>query len=218
MSVAFFDLDDTLLAGDSDHLWGQYLISEGAVPAASFKAENDRFLQDYRNGTLDHEAFLAFQLRPLSIYPVQRLEAWRAAFTDQWIRPLVLPKAVALLDQHRARGHECVIVTATNDFITRPIANLLGVKTLLATRPEQVNGRYTGKVSGPASFGPGKVVHAKAWLERHGRNFTDTWFYTDSCNDLPLLEQVSHPVAVDADSRLEEIAVARGWERLSLRG
>lgn len=215
--VALFDLDNTLLAGDSDYLWGEYLAAIGAVPAQEHAAENERFLRQYQRGELDVDAFLAFQLRPLTRHPTERLRHWRERFVETWIAPLVLPRARALLAEHESQGREVAIVTSTNSFITRPIAELLGVRHLLATEPEMSAGRYTGAYLGVACSGPGKVAWVESWIEREGLSLDDSWFYTDSHQDLPLLEVVSHPVAVDPDDRLREIARARRWSVISLR-
>jgi len=215
--VALFDLDNTLLAGDSDYLWGEYLASIGAVPAAEHRAENERFLRQYQRGELDVDAFLAFQLRPLREHPPERLTRWREDFVATWIEPLVLPKARALLAEHSEQDHELAIVTSTNSFITRPIAELLGVRHLLATEPEFAAGTYTGAYLGVPCSGPGKVAWVESWVEQNRLSLTDSWFYTDSHQDLPLLEAVAHPVAVDPDERLRALARARRWTILSLR-
>lgn len=217
MSLAIFDLDNTLLADDSDYLWGQFLVEQGIVDGAVYERDNERFFADYRAGTLDIQAFLAFMLRPLSEHPTAQLLAWRAQFIEDKIRPILLPKAIELLARHRTAGDTLLIITATNRFITAPIAELLNVPHLLATEVECIEGRYTGRPSGIPCFQQGKVERLQAWLAETGLTLYDSWFYSDSRNDLPLLSQVSHPVAVDPDDALAEHARAHGWPIISLR-
>lgn len=217
MGLAIFDLDDTLLAGDSDYLWGRFLVAQGLVDGAHYERENERFFRQYKDGTLDIREWLRFQLRPLAENPLETLLGLRARFLEEVIEPIVLPAARALVDDHRQRGHTLLIVTATNAFITRPIAGLLGIPHLLASEPELVEGRYTGEVSGTPSFRDGKVVRLRAWLEEHGFGLGESWFYSDSHNDLPLLELVEHPVAVDPDPILARTAASRAWPVISLR-
>lgn len=217
MSLAIFDLDETLLAGDSDYLWGKFLVDEGIVDREYYESENERFFRQYKEGCLDIREWLAFQLRPLAEHEPKMLHALRARFLDSVIAPIMLPAARELVESHRARGHQLLIITATNSFITRPIASLLGIGELLASEPEFVEGRYTGAVAGIPSFREGKVVRLHAWLEDHGRDLTDSWFYSDSHNDLPLLELVTNPVAVDPDPILARTAADRGWPVISLR-
>ena len=215
--AAFFDLDNTLLAGDSDYLWGEHLARLGVVQAALHRRRNREFMRAYEQGTLDVEEFLAFQLAPLSRHEMRDLERWRRDFIETAIVPLVLPKAVELLDCHRRSGETLVIATSTNRFITEPIARLLGVEHLLATEPEMHGGRYTGRVSGTPCSGPGKVVHARQWAGSHAVLLEEACFYSDSIADLPLLEAIGHPVAVDPDERLRRVAEHRGWPVMSLR-
>lgn len=217
MSLAIFDLDNTLLAGDSDYLWGRFLIEQGLVDQESFERENQRFYDQYRAGTLDIQEFLAFVLRPLAEYPLAELLAWRAQFLAEKIEPILLPKAMALLAQHRQAGDILLIITATNRFITAPIAERLGVPHLLATEAEYSEGHYTGRSTGIPCFQQGKVERLEAWLVETGHDATDSWFYSDSHNDLPLLSQVAHPVAVDPDIRLTQHAQECGWPIISLR-
>jgi len=219
MPIALFDLDETLIDGDSDYLWGRFLAREGVVDGARYEAENRRFYEDYLAGRLDIEAFLRHQLAPLAALEPDRLEALRARFLREEIEPRILPAARALVARHRARGDLPVIVTATNRFITGPIARLLGVEELIATEPERgPDGRYTGRHAGIPAFREGKVRRLQAWLAERGRDLAGSWFYSDSHNDLPLLELVEHPVAVDPDPRLRRIARERGWPIISLRG
>lgn len=215
--LALFDLDNTLIAGDSDHLWGEFLARRGVVPAQAHRRENDRFLREYRDGTLDVLEFLAFQFRPLAENSPADLARWRAEFVVECIRPLLLPRAVDLVEDHRRRGHVLLIVTSTNSFITQPIAEIFGVDGLLATEPERNGDGFTGAVSGIPCSGEGKVSKVNAWLREHGRELGTSWFYTDSFQDLPLLEAVTAPVAVDPDDRLRREAQLRSWPIVSLR-
>ena len=217
MSVALFDLDNTLLGGDSDYLWGQYLVAIGVVDRDTYENENKRFYALYEAGNLDIHEFLDFALRPLATYSRTDLETWREDFLHHKIRPILLPKAQALVERHRAAGDTLAIITATNRFVTGPIAGLFGVDTLLATEPELVDGQYTGQVKGTPCFQAGKVECLRQWLNTSGESLENSWCYSDSANDLPLLEQVSHPVAVDPDTRLRAAAEARGWQIVSLR-
>ncbi|MDE2089310.1 MAG: HAD family hydrolase [Gammaproteobacteria bacterium] len=216
MSLAIFDLDNTLLGGDSDYLWMQFLVERGLVDE-TYERENRRYYQRYQAGTLDIHEFLRFQLRPLAVHDPAELYAWRDAFIAQKIRPIILPAARALLQKHRARGDTLLIATSTNRFITAPIAEALGVEHLLATEPEMVSGRYTGGVSGVPCFREGKVQRLEHWLHEHGMSLDDSAFYSDSHNDIPLLERVTRPVAVDPDAELARHAEARGWPVISLR-
>ena len=217
MTVALFDLDNTLLGGDSDYLWGEFLVDVGAVEAEEHRRKNERFLAQYQDGTLDIDAFLSFQLEPLSNYDVATLRAWRERFVAELIAPLVLAKGRALIEDHRRRGHWLAIATSTNAFITRPIADLLGVEHLLATEPEFNGERYTGRYLGEPCSGAGKVQWVNEWASRLGLDLADSWFYSDSHQDLPLLTVVDHPVAVDPDDWLRQHARAHGWPIVSLR-
>lgn len=217
MHLALFDLDNTLLAGDSDYLWGRFLVDAGVVDAAAYADANRRFYEQYRAGELDIHAFQRFSLRPLIDNPVAEMRALRDRFVEECIRPIVAPGAERLLAQHRARGDELAIITATNRFVTEPIAELLGVGELLATEPERVGERYTGAIAGTPCYREGKVTRLREWAAAHGRDYRDTWFYSDSHNDLPLLETVEHPVAVDPDKTLAAAARQRGWPIVSLR-
>ncbi|MBV5275092.1 MAG: HAD family hydrolase [Lamprocystis purpurea] len=218
MALAIFDLDNTLLAGDSDHLWGQFLVAQGLEDGTEFARANDAFYRDYQEGSLDIDAFLRFSLRPLRDHPPELLESLRARFVRECIEPLMLPAARALIDRHRAAGDTLLIITASNTFITAPTAALFGVPHLIATDPEVHDGRFTGAVSGIPSFQAGKVARLEVWLAAQGESLAGSSFYSDSHNDLPLLERVDRPVAVDPDAVLREAALARGWDILSLRG
>jgi HAD superfamily hydrolase (TIGR01490 family) len=218
MPLAIFDLDNTLLGGDSDYLWGTFLVELGIVDAIGYEQENARFYREYLAGTLDIQEFLAFQLRPLSWYDTKTLHGLRERFVHERIRPIVLPQARALLARHRSQGDTLIIITATNRFITGPIAEELGVEHLIATEPEFLSGRYTGRASGIPCFREGKVSRLEQWLAQHGQGLEGSWFYTDSHNDLPLLQRVTYPVAVDPDPVLARHAADRGWPIISLRG
>lgn len=218
MTLAIFDLDNTLLAGDSDHAWGDFLVEEGIVDAEEYRKANDQFYQQYLNGELDILHYLGFALRPLADHGMTDLLAWREKFMANKVQPMMLPKAAALLESHREQGHTLMIITATNRFVTEPIANELGIEHLIATEPEMVNGQYTGRVAGVPSFQDGKVTRLKEWLQVHGEDLTSAWFYSDSHNDVPLLQHVANPVAVDPDPKLEALARENGWQVLSLRG
>lgn len=217
LPLAIFDLDNTLLGGDSDYLWGQFLIEEGVVERTSYERENERFYDEYRAGTLDIHEFLRFQLRPLATHDPAALRAWRDRYLDAKIRPIVLGKGRDLLADHRARGHCLVIITATNSFVTAPIAAALGVEHLIATEPELIAGRYTGAVAGIPCFRGGKVVRLRQWLQARGAAAGETWFYSDSHNDLPLLQTVDHPTAVDPDPTLAHYARQQAWPIITLR-
>ena len=218
MPLAIFDLDNTLLAGDSDYLWGCFLCEIGVVERASYERENARFYADYRAGRLDIMAFLAFSLRPLAEHAPEELLRWHARFMAEMIEPLITPDAERLIARHRDAGDTLLIITATNAFVTAPIAQRLGVPHLIATEPEFSAGRYTGRVAGTPSFREGKVTRLEHWLATHAGTLDGATFYSDSHNDLPLLERVDHPVAVDPDPALHAHATQRGWPVISLRG
>ncbi|HTT08171.1 MAG TPA: HAD family hydrolase [Gammaproteobacteria bacterium] len=217
MALAIFDLDNTLIAGDSDVLWGQFLGEHGHVDYTSHERENQRHFAAYKAGGLDIMAFLRFQLRILSEHDVETLHRWRDAFVKEKIEPVLLPKARALIEKHRDQDDVPVIITATNRFITAPIAGLFGVEHLIASEPEFKDGCYTGGVSGVPSYAAGKVTRMRDWMQAHGCDLNGGWFYSDSHNDLPLLREVPHPVAVDPDPQLTAEARKRGWPIISLR-
>jgi HAD superfamily hydrolase (TIGR01490 family) len=220
MNLALFDLDNTLLAGDSDYEWAQFLIEQQVVDPEVYKAGNDRFYRQYMDGTLDIREFLDFQLAPLARHPREQLERWRSQFMEAKIKPIMLDKARELIRSHRMRGDLCAIITATNSFITGPIAEAFGVPHLIATEPELAEGRFTGKSTGLPCFREGKPARVSAWLGERGTrlsDFEESWFFSDSRNDVPLLEKVTRPVAVDPDPVLAETARARGWTIISLR-
>ncbi len=217
MALAIFDLDNTLLGGDSDYLWGRFLVEQGIVDGDKYERENQRFYDEYKAGTLDIFEFLRFSLRPLTEHDNETLAAWHRQFMREKIEPIMLPKAHELLKRHREQGDYLLIITATNRFVTEPIGEAFGVDDMLATDPEIRDGRYTGEVAGTPCFQQGKVTRLNQWLEQTGRNLQGSWFYSDSHNDLPLLELVENPVAVDADETLSAHAEQKGWQQLSLR-
>jgi HAD superfamily hydrolase (TIGR01490 family) len=220
MNLALFDLDNTLLAGDSDYEWAQFLIAKGVVDAKIHAEKNDQFFEQYKAGTLDIHAFLDFQLAPLSRHPRAQLMQWHADFMRTRILPLVTPAARMLVAQHAANGDLMCVVTATNSFVTTPIAFAFGIPHLIGTIPATHMGEFTGKVQGIPSFREGKITRVEAWLEAMGfwwTNFERSWFYSDSLNDLPLLEKVTDPIAVDADATLRAVAVKNNWPHISLR-
>lgn len=218
MRLALFDLDNTLLAGDSDFEWAQFLIEKGVLDREVYEARNHEFYDAYMAGTLDIHEFLDFQLKPLSRHPRAELEEWHAEFLETRIRPIMTRKSRDLVESHREDAR--VVVTATNSFVTGPIAREFGIENLIATEPEQINGEFTGRVSGVPAFREGKVTRLYAWLREHEIEWDaleDTWFYSDSLNDIPLLSLVSNPVAVDPDETLKEHALANDWRIISLR-
>lgn len=217
MTLAIFDLDNTLIAGDSDHGWGQFLVDEGAVDAERYRRKNDQFYRDYENGCLDMDTYLRFALEPLRDLEPARLAELHRKFMEAVIAPLWLPRAETLLAEHRAAGDFLLVVTSTNRFIVEPICERLGVDDLIATEPEQENGRYTGRIHGVPSYREGKVTRMNEWLKGRDWRLEEASFYSDSINDLPLLEEVGRPVAVDPDDALRAIAGERGWEIISLR-
>ena len=215
--LVLFDLDNTLLAGDSDFEWAQFLIECGVLDREVYEARNQGFYDQYRAGTLDIREFLDFQLKPLSRHPQAQLAAWHREFMERKIRPLIRGKARALVERHD--GDLRVVITATNSFVTAPIAREFGIADLIATEPEQRNGEFTGTVRGIPCFREGKVARLEAWLAERGSSLaacSESWFYSDSLNDLPLLERVSHPVAVDPDETLRAHAERSGWPIISL--
>lgn len=217
MKLALFDLDNTLLAGDSDFEWAQYLIDRGVLDREAYEARNQQFYDQYKAGTLDIHEFLDFQLKPLSRHPRGVLDQWHADYMRTRILPMIRDSARALVDSHR--GETRVLITATNSFVTAPIAREFGIEHLIATDPEERDGSFTGGVRGVPCFREGKVTRLEAWLASRGhdiKNVIKSTFYSDSHNDLPLLERVSHPVAVDPDPALRAQAEARGWPVLSL--
>ena len=217
MTLAIFDLDNTLLAGDSDHLWGQYLVDNKIVDAEIYERENERFYREYREGNLDIFEFLAFSLAPLAEHSLEELYSWRYDFVEKIIKPIIATAAYDLVEKHRQQGDTLLIITATNRFVTEPISKLFGIENLLATDPEKTDTGYTGKVYGTPCFQEGKIERLNAWLETSGENMSGSLFYSDSHNDLPLLVKVDHPVAVDPDEKLRAYALDTDWPIISLR-
>lgn len=221
MELVLFDLDNTLLAGDSDFEWAQYLISRGVLDKEVYEARNQAFFDQYKAGTLDIFEFLDFQLKPLARHSREQLDAWHKAFMDSRILPMMTAESRALVNRHLEAGAVVAIVTATNSFVTYPIARAFGIPHLIATVPAQENGAFTGKPRGTPAFKDGKIKRVEAWLESLGlcwSSFERSWFYSDSHNDLPLLGKVSNPIAVDPDDTLRAHAASRNWPVISLRG
>ena len=220
MNLALFDLDNTLLSCDSDYEWGQFLVDRGILSREEYEAENAAFYEQYKAGTLDIHEFLGFALRPLAAHTAPELERWHADFMATRIRPAIGAKARDLVRSHLEASDLCAVVTATNSFVTAPIARELGVPHLVATEPERRDGRFTGRVSGEPCFRAGKIIRVEAWLAAQGQaldRFPRSTFYSDSHNDIPLLERVTDPVAVDPDPTLAGEANRRGWPVISLR-
>jgi HAD superfamily hydrolase (TIGR01490 family) len=217
MALAIFDLDNTLIAGDSDHSWGEFLVSEQLVDAQQFKKTNDQFYADYVAGSLDIFAYLEFSLQPLTKMSMTELAELHKRFMQQVIAPMQLAKARALLQQHRDAGDRLLIITSTNRFIVEPICHSLGVTEILATDAQIVDGRYSGKVEGVPTYKEGKVVRLNAWLKEQGETLKGSLFYSDSINYLPLLLEVDRAVAVDPCPALQAIAEEKHWQIISLR-
>jgi len=211
VTLAIFDLDNTLLRGDSDYEWGRFLVSQGVVDSEVYERENQRFYDDYKAGRLDIYGFLKFALKPLADNPLEQLHDWHRQFMQDQGLKMITPGARALVDKHRQQGDTLLVITATNRFVTEPIVREFGIDNLLATEPELVNGRYTGEVAGTPCFQQGKVERLHQWLQQHGESLDGSWFYTDSHNDLPLLREVEHPVAVNPDTQLQAEAEKLGW-------
>ena len=217
MTLAIFDLDNTLLTGDSDYGWGQFLVDNNLVDQKEYEQANKKFFQDYQQGELDISSYCAFSFEPLAARSMDELQKLHRQFMQNVIRPMMGKKAKELVEHHRRQGHVLLVITATNSFITRPIVEEFGIEHLLATEPKIVNNRYTTVIDGIPCFKEGKVARLRQWLQQRKLSLDDSWFYTDSVNDLALLEQVSNPVAVDPDKELNRIALARGWKIISLR-
>ena len=220
MNLALFDLDNTILAGDSDYNWSRFLIQEGYLDGAIHAEKNEKFYADYKAGTLDIYAFVEFQFKPLARNPRAVLNQLLKKYVEEVIKPMITEKARVLVKRHQEEGDLIIVITATNSFITKPIAELFGIENLIGTDPEEIEGEFTGKVSGLPSFKEGKVTRLEAWLK--GKNlslasFEKSYFYSDSHNDLPLMQKVTHPVAVDSDDVLSEYAQSKGWPQISLR-
>jgi len=220
MNLALFDLDNTLLTSDSDFEWAQFLIEQRVLDREVYEARNLEFYEQYKDGTLDIHQFLDFQLKPLSRHSRIQLDVWHNEFMAKKILPLIAPGAHELINKHMLGGDLCVIITATNRFVTAPIAQALGINNLIATEPEQKNGEFTGQVSGAPCFREGKITKLENWLDERNLtwlSFLESWFYSDSLNDMPLLNKVSRPVAVDPDTTLKSYAEENNWPIISLR-
>ena len=217
MSLAIFDLDNTLIGGDSDFLWGEFLGEEGVVDANAYRKKNEYFYQQYDLGTLDIYAWLEFCLEPLTRYSMTELQELHHRFMIQKIEPILLDKAQNCINRHKERGDTVLVITASTSFVTAPIVKKYGINHLLATEPEIKAGRYTGGVSGMPCFQAGKIDKLMPWLQKNEETLTGSTFYSDSHNDLPLLELVDNPVAVNADKILTQIAEKKGWKVLNWR-
>ena len=217
MNLVLFDLDNTLLSGDTDVEWLEFLIDEGVLPASA-QQENLEMDRRYRSGEADALEYVRFYLRFYPPHELPTLRAWRSSFFEQRIRPRMLAAGRKLIQEQKR--HLVAIITATNRFLTEPIAAAFGIEHLMATEPQIIDGRFTGDIVGAPCMREGKIEHLNRWLAARGQSlgdFPESWFYSDSINDLPLLERVTHPVAVDADARLRKAATERGWRSLSLR-
>jgi HAD superfamily hydrolase (TIGR01490 family) len=217
VALAIFDLDNTLIKGDSDHAWGEFLVSNNLVDDAHFRSMNDTFYTQYLEGTLDIYEYLEFSLKVLTQHSLESMLEWREKFYEQVFQTMMLPKANNLLEEHKAKGDYLLIITATNLFVTEPAKELLKVDDIIAPIPELINNQYTGKVSGIPSFQEGKVTRLKEWLENNQHSLEGSYFYSDSHNDLPLLRLVDTPIVVDGDDKLLAEAQANSWQAISLR-
>ena len=220
MRLTLFDLDNTLLSGDSDYAWGQFAVRNGLVDADAYASKNAAFYAEYQNGCLDQRAYLEFCLEPLSRRTMAELDGWHRRFMADVVEPMMSPAGKALVRERLDAGDLCAIITSTNSFVTAPIARAYGIAHLIASEADVADGRYTGRVNGIPAFREGKVERLRQWLDARGQRigeFSETWFFSDSINDLPLLDAVTHPVAVDPDRTLMAIARERGWPVMSLR-
>ncbi len=217
MSLAIFDLDNTLLADDSDYLWGQFLVDKGIVNKEEYEHANAKFYEDYKQGALNIEEFLKFSLKPLAVHAPEQLYRWRDQFIQEMIQPILLQPAIALVNKHKSKNDTLMVITATNRFITEPIVKLYGINNLLATTPEFIDNKFTGYFEGIPCFQEGKVKLLQQWLQNSSENLKNSWFYSDSHNDLPLLKLVDNPVAVNPDETLKTHAQDAGWPVISLR-
>ena len=217
MRLAIFDIDNTLIAGDSDLLWGEFLCERNYVDSNVYKAEHEKYYKDYLSGKLDINNFLKFQLKVLGENDLNLLKKWRKDFFEEKIRPVILPKAHQLIDKHRNQNPALLIITATNRFIVEPIASEFKIENIIACEPEIYNEQFTGKFTGTPSYAEGKVERFNDWLKTIGRRLEESWFYSDSHNDIPLMKEVNHPVAVDPDEFLKDEAEKMNWPIISLR-
>jgi len=217
MKIAIFDIDNTLIAGDSDLLWGEFLCERNYVDSETYKTSHKKYYKDYLNGDLDIRDFLKFQLKVLAENDLDLLRKWRDDFFEVKIRPVILPKARDLIGSHRGRGHDLLIITATNRFIVEPIVAEFKIENLIACEPEFKNKQYTGEFTGTPSYAEGKVERFNKWLKNRDHQLEESWFYSDSHNDIPLMKEVDHPVAVDPDDALKLKATVMRWPIISLR-
>lgn len=222
-NLALFDLDHTLIPTDSDHEWGRFMVKLGIVDADTFMRDVDRFYADYKAGQLDIHAYLETMLTPLAKHSRAQLAAWHEQFMHEVIRPALVPGALELVRRHQDAGDLCCIVTATNEFITRPIADAFGVKMLIASEVETLDGQphgpLTGRGTGTPSYREGKIVRVQTWLASLGKTLADfehSYFYSDSHNDIPLLASVTDPIATNPDATLRAHAEAKGWRIFDL--
>jgi HAD superfamily hydrolase (TIGR01490 family) len=217
MALAIFDLDNTLLHGDSDYEWGQFLVAKKLVDEKKYEEANKVFYENYKNGTLDIFKYSSFSFQPLSIRTMEELKILHDEYLTTVVKPMINKKSRQLIKKHKQQGDTLIVITATNSFITRPIATELGIENLLATDPLIVDGRYTTEVDGTPCFQEGKITRLNKWLEENNQSMKGSTFYSDSYNDISLLEAVDTPIAVDPDDKLREVATSRGWEIISLR-
>ncbi len=217
MALAIFDLDNTLLGGDSDYLWGEFLSENGLIDGCGYRQESEKFYSQYLDGTIDISKFLSFQLKPLSDNLPINLYLWRKEYLKEKIDPIILRAGRDLIKYHQEQADETLIITSTNSFIAAPISQKLGISNLIATQPEMINSVYTGNVVGIPSHREGKVTCLNLWLKGQDIDLEGSYFYSDSYNDISLLEQVDHPIAVDSDIRLKAAAIKQGWKIISLR-
>jgi HAD superfamily hydrolase (TIGR01490 family) len=217
--LALFDLDNTLLEGDSDHAWGEFLISNRLVEEKAHREKNDYFYDQYKLGELDIHGYVAFTLEPVMQLDSTQRARLLAEFMEQTVEPIILDKGKELVRTHLEAGDFCIIITATNEFISTPIAKLFNADLIIATELQTIDGKYNGKISGTPCYQGGKVSKLNAWIDQQENHFnlSDAVFYSDSINDLPLLQEVATPVAVDPDQKLREKAESEGWEILTLR-
>ena len=217
MALAIFDLDNTLIAGDSDHSWGQFLVDQNIVDRQLYKKMNDKFYADYESGCLDIFAYLEFSVEPLTQFSLQELDILHQQFMRDIIEPMKLDQAETLINHHRQAGDRVLVITSTNRFIVEPICKSLGINEIIATDLQIIDGKYTGKVDGTPTFKEGKVERFNQWLREQNTNNEGSYFYSDSINDMPMLLEVAYPIAVDPDPALRKEAESRHWEIISLR-
>lgn len=217
MALAIFDLDNTLIAGDSDHSWGEFLVDQNIVDRQLYKKMNDKFYADYESGCLDIFAYLEFSVEPLTKFSLQELDILHQQFMRDIIEPMKLDQAETLINHHRQAGDRVLVITSTNRFIVEPICKSLGINEIIATDLQIIDGKYTGKVDGTPTFKEGKVERFNQWLKEQNTNNEGSYFYSDSINDMPMLLEVAYPIAVDPDPALRKEAESRHWEIISLR-